>query len=953
MSGQANPQLDAEQTAAIQAPPGPLCIIAGAGTGKTTALVGRIVYQCQQGNWDPAAVLAVTHSTKAAGNMRDRLTRYNDPALTKVTTKTFHAAALAVCTAHWQYSGREQPLKLADSTYSFAKEALKRVDRKLPASTEVADLLGEIGWAKASLVSPLAYPAAAAAVGRGMDGRTLKTVAKCYQDYNEFLHGAGLVDFTDLLLIATALIERNPAVKTQVAATWKHILVDEYQDTDPAQEAFLNALLAGRNDITVVGDARQCHPAGTTLVTQLGDVAIESLDPNLHILRSLDRANSVPLGARANRTPSSWTFEVSSRPYSGTLIRLHSAGRVLDVTPDHVCLARWKQEAWTATGTKVLYLMQKGDWFRIGVGALNYYGSNFGPKSRLRSEGADAVWVLDVYPDQRSALIAEAVLAANFGLPMTTFVPCGWSGGSKDLRKPEDLNLLYSQVQDMRGKALRVLAHFGRDIRFPFIRSGNSSQRGFRNITEIEACNIVSGWMTVPHDGVRKPEWLPVTVTSRKYSGLVYSLEVHPHHNYAANHIFVNNCIYGFKGSNPHLLSQFSQRHPGTTVVRLIRDYRSSPQVVDFANKLMNTDGESTLIGCGPAGEDPELLVAGDELAEAAAVAAAIKEEIQSGTAASDIAVLYRYNAQSAAFEAALSSAGIAYTVLDSEKFFDRNEILTVLRNAWGRMRHGEDAGQVPEATHVLKLALEDAGFDPDKPPAVAGGARERWEALAALAELVRAMGAGRPAREVFEELAHRRGESHQVATRTVVLSTLHKAKGLEWPVVFLPRMVEGSLPSAYAKTTEELAEERRLAYVGITRAGRRLVLSYARRRGGVEKSWPATPSRFLDDLGLTFKAPAKPKGARKSESLPKSAAVQLRPGDLAVLEGLRSWRKAKAKAKRMPDFSIISDAALEAIATRRPADELGLRRIPGLGAKKAVEFKDELLELLARYPAS
>jgi len=209
--------------------------------------------------------------------------------------------------------------------------------------------------------------------------------------------------------------------------------------------------------------------------------------------------------------------------------------------------------------------------------------------------------------------------------------------------------------------------------------------------------------------------------------------------------------------------------------------------------------------------------------------------------------VLVRTNAQTQVYEQALADAGVPFLIRGAERFFERPEVrraVTLLRAAARSASAGDDpAGQVRPVLAGLGLSAE--------PPVGRGTARERWESLEALAQLAADFFAGLPGAslaDLTDELARRTAAGHDPAMEGITLSSLHAAKGLEWDVVFLPGLTDGTLPIVYAQTDEAIAEERRLLYVGITRARERLYLSWALARspGGRQAR---KPSRFLSGI--------------------------------------------------------------------------------------------------------
>jgi DNA helicase-2/ATP-dependent DNA helicase PcrA len=251
--------------------------------------------------------------------------------------------------------------------------------------------------------------------------------------------------------------------------------------------------------------------------------------------------------------------------------------------------------------------------------------------------------------------------------------------------------------------------------------------------------------------------------------------------------------IYSFTGATPDHLLRFRERFPGATEVRLVRDYRSTPQVVGLANEVIAkaTSGHARLelVAQRPPGPEPLFTEHDDEPAEAGRVAARCAELIAAGTPASEIAVLYRVNAQSAAYEAALTDAGVPYLVRGGERFFDRTEVreaILLLRGA-GRAADLDAPSALGDlVADVLRAGL---GWQPDTPPAGAGAARERWESLAALHRLAGDLAVTLPTagvRELVTELEERASAQHAPSVEGVTLASLHAAKGLEWDAVFL-----------------------------------------------------------------------------------------------------------------------------------------------------------------------
>jgi DNA helicase-2/ATP-dependent DNA helicase PcrA len=397
-----------------------------------------------------------------------------------------------------------------------------------------------------------------------------------------------------------------------------------------------------------------------------------------------------------------------------------------------------------------------------------------------------------------------------------------------------------------------------------------------------------------------------------------------------------NQTIYSFAGASPDYLLGFTRRFPDAVVVRLERDYRSTPQVVALANKLVvGTAAGVKLIGQRPPGPAPTFAEFDDEPAEAAAVAVRCRALVAAGTAASEIAILFRVNAQSEVYEQALAAVGVPYVLRGGERFFDRPEIREARLLLRGAARASSDGDSLVEAVGSV---LASVGWHADSPPA-GGSARERWESLAALIGLAEDLLATRPEAhlpELVAELDERASAQHAPTVQGVTLASLHSAKGLEWDVVFLVGLTDTTIPIQHATTDAQLAEERRLLYVGITRARERLELSWALARSPGQRRG-RRPSRFLDGM--------RPGGVVVAKT--KRAAVAPAAEDAELFGRLRVWRKRQAEGQSVPAYVVFSDATLVAIADARPGSRGELARVTGVGPAKLERYGEPVLAIL------
>jgi DNA helicase-2/ATP-dependent DNA helicase PcrA len=407
-----------------------------------------------------------------------------------------------------------------------------------------------------------------------------------------------------------------------------------------------------------------------------------------------------------------------------------------------------------------------------------------------------------------------------------------------------------------------------------------------------------------------------------------------------------NQTIYSFTGADPDYLLGFADRYPDAEVVKLERDYRSTPQVVALANKLIGQAPRRPglpglrLLGQRPEGPEPRFAEYPDEPAEAKAVAAACRALVDGGTPAAEIAVLYRINAQSEVYEAALADAGVPYVLKGGERFFERPEVREAVLLLRGAAAGGSEPGHL---VPTVRDVLASTGWAEHKPPA-GGAARDRWQSLAALVDLAVDLVAENPSLDLAGFVAHlaeRADAQHAPTVQGVTLASMHAAKGLEWDAVFVVGLVDGVVPIAQSLSRPEaVEEERRLLYVATTRAREQLSLSWSLSRNpGGKRARPR--SRFLDGIA-PGSGPTAP--LRRAGKPGKKEKVVLEGEAGELFERLRAWRSQAARSASVPAYVVFSDATLQAIAETRPASLRELSGLPGIGAKKLEQYGADVL---------
>jgi DNA helicase II / ATP-dependent DNA helicase PcrA len=413
--------------------------------------------------------------------------------------------------------------------------------------------------------------------------------------------------------------------------------------------------------------------------------------------------------------------------------------------------------------------------------------------------------------------------------------------------------------------------------------------------------------------------------------------------------------IYRFAGAEPDYLNRFDEHVPGARVVRLDRNYRSTPQVLDAARAALPA-GALTALAVRPDGPVPTFTAHDTDRDEARAVAQALRDARASGRPWGTMAVLYRTNAQSALFEEALARADVPVRVRGASRFLDRPEVGALLDLLVDAAR----VARRPFAEHLVDLDADAAAMPEQQ--------REHAAALVTLGREYLVHDGGRGSVGGFTAWLRatlRSGDAGLDGTDAVDLTTFHRSKGLEYDTVFICGVERGLVPIAHATTAADLDEERRLLYVALSRAATALHVSWARERTLGTRAVRREPSPWLEPIVASARAGVEtaharpttpPAGLRRARALVAarssaqcaSASDGVPPGDARLLDALIEWRGAVARAAVVPAFAVATDTTLRAIASRRPGSTAALAEVPGIGPIRLERYGAPILEIVA-----
>jgi DNA helicase II / ATP-dependent DNA helicase PcrA len=941
--------LNPPQRDAVTAAPGPLLILAGAGSGKTRVLTHRIAYVLRTGQARADEILAITFTNKAAQEMRERVELLVGRATRAMWVMTFHSACARMLRADAHRLGYTRQFTIYDAADSrrLIKKCIDDLDIDPKRFTPRA-MQAQISDAKNKLRAADDY--------RQLVGSFFEqTVADVYEAYERELHRANAMDFDDLLFRAVNLLELFQEVRDRYSNAFRWILVDEYQDTNHAQYRWLQLLSSEHRNLAVVGDDDQCLVEGTLVTmgdgTQLPIELIGEGDEVMSCYGSGDfRPAPVTAVHRSGRGVGVAITTRSRRRIVSTPEHVHFAGYRLGESPQlHMTYLQWRQDMGFRQLPTLPFKARKG---QSANGLVSQQGLIDRVFERLDTLSGGNQLLLDRHLDfdephhvprtwegrRRNVTITlcgdrrgrtpmhmvavggrDAEAAAALERVGLSVRPA--KSGSRGWRY-ESCFKDYGQAMEIVDRIASVLPVHIRQVG----RLGRSARSGASNsLPFMQAQAVRPGMVMFGEDGeydvVEAVEWVPLSTP-------VYDLNVDATHNFIAGGVVTHNSIYQFRGADITNILNFEDDYVDAHVVRLEQNYRSTQTILSAANAVVsNNRGRKakslwTEIGEGDPIKVRELA---DEHAEARFVAAEIERLVDEGVSRSELAVFYRTNAMSRVLEDMLVRAQIGYQVIGGTKFYERAEIkdavayLTFLVNpadggAFTRIANSPKRGigqtslsRVLAHSETMGITPWEAAAAPESVPTLATAAqRALGRFMSTMERLKERSDAGAPVAQVLDETLHETGYFEALeAERTieaqgrienleelvrvareydtnagaegaedagaagflqqialiadadtlrddeglVTLMTLHNAKGLEFPIVFIIGCEDGVFPHSRALDEGSLEEERRLAYVGITRAMRDLYLTYARRRNAFGADSFGVRSRFIDEI--------------------------------------------------------------------------------------------------------
>ncbi len=850
--------LNERQLEAVNHIDGPCLVIAGAGSGKTKVLTTRIAHLMESGISD-YNILAITFTNKAAKEMRERLNVLVPD--NHVFVGTFHSFGLKIIRENVEALGMAKNFTIIDSEDILS--LIKRIMKNLNLDTKEISpyyVRNKISFIKNELLTENE-------VEKFFVTPIEKQVIPIYQEYEKVLRRNNSVDFDDLLSLPVKLFKENSEILKKYQEHYQYILIDEYQDTNEVQYKLSKMLAEEHKNIFVVGDVNQCLIPGTEIVTSTGVKAIENVKDGDLVLS----------GVGFGKT----NFEVAEKliesNYEGRIVKLTTkTGKIVECTPEHMMFYKLPEK----NNDELDYI---GNDSIINI---NYLSCD---KALKRSYHAQRIAFNTTSSEYRTLL-------ENVGFKVR-------DGKNNDFRiETERIGM------DEAYLFATKIAQFIPDVSI-IEKIRLSEEESFKFLP---AGSLREGMLIPVFNKNKIIEEEIVKIDSYNYKGLVYDISIPTTRNYVANSVCVHNCIYAFRGANFRNILNFEKDYKDTHVVRLEQNYRSTKNILDAANSVIKNNKERKdmeLFSNLGDGVKVKYLRSYDEKHEIALIVDEIKTLLDEGYNYGDIAIFYRTNAQSRNVEEVLLKSGIPYKVVGSYYFYNRKEIkdllcyLRIINNtnddiSLRRIINVPKRKIGPRSINAIEVKARELNVSMFE--AIDGEKELEFKNLVlelqkdalnlSLTELIddvldktgikaelekdktlenelrlenlmefKSITASFEARTGSVNLGDFLDEisliadisDHQEDGNAVTIMTLHSAKGLEFPIVFITGMEEGIFPhsNAFLDGDDGIEEERRLCYVGFTRAKERLYLTNAKKRMLYGKTSVNVPSRFINEV--------------------------------------------------------------------------------------------------------
>lgn len=708
--------LNKDQRIAAEHKDGPLLVLAGAGSGKTYTMTIRMKHLVEFHKINPASILGITFTVKAANEMKERAIKLIGPKGAYINLSTFHSMCVKILRKdiHFLKESKKNKGRGYDSSFSIldpkdqlniVKECMNELEIDTKEYAPSA-FLGYISTFKNELMNPdilehcIRYadnPFAthfphppyidihkSVLMAQKVPPFIRNLVLAVYRRYMRKLVMMNSMDFDDLIMLTVRLFIEIPEVLGSYQDKFKYIMVDEYQDSNHAQYILVKLLAAKHRNIAVVGDDFQCLIPSTKVNTPNGMVHIDQIK-----VGDLVEASRGEFGTSFEKVTA-----VKMKEYGGNIIQVKTkSGQIVKGTPDHRTFSTF------VTNKNDVYVVLFENENGYNVGTFNL--------EELKNLNTKRIFILEVcssfgeatYKSRKyeNKSIESIVAETSLDLEYPHYIPKFYNGQPV---VTAEVQLASSMEENEIKHTYSLVSALGKKTSDQLFSDYKSLQEAVSELASKQELYVQEKIVIdrkrlyfTPLSNLRKGMWIAVQtengvvideivdVMSKRYKGLVYDLDVANVHNYFANGVLVHNCIYGFRNADLRNILEFEKDYKEARTVMLERNYRSTQKILDRANKVISFNKhqrKKKLWTDKKGGDEVEYKVCEDNYQEAEAIAEEIRKSYPYREY-KDFAVLYRLNAQSRVLEEIFMRNGIPYTLVGSINFYDRREIKDVV----------------------------------------------------------------------------------------------------------------------------------------------------------------------------------------------------------------------------------------------------------------------------------